>query len=89
MRKILLALLLTLAFAGSAQAQEVVRTGPQPRAAAAAPGQTRALPAAVVRQAKQRALVGGRTKVAPAARSAASRERRAPVNPAKRSAPRG
>ncbi|HYW12143.1 MAG TPA: hypothetical protein VE871_09300 [Longimicrobium sp.] len=86
MRTIFLTLLLTLAVAGSAAAQEQVRTGPQPRAAAAAPGQVRALPAAAVRQAKQHALLGGRTKVAPASASRASR--RAPVDRTKRSAPR-
>ncbi|HST57756.1 MAG TPA: hypothetical protein VLK84_03640 [Longimicrobium sp.] len=85
MRTIFLTLLLALAFAGSAAAQERVRTGPQPRAAAAAPGQVRSVPAKTVRQFKQRALAGGRTKADPVA---ASRARRAPVDRAKRPAPR-
>lgn len=82
MRRILLALFLTLAFAGSARAQQVVRTGAQPRAAAAAPTQKRALPARAVRQAGQRALVPSGAKGAAAVRSSAKRA--APKRPAPR-----
>ena len=60
MRTLYFALLLTLAFAGSAGAQQQVRTGSLP-AVAAARGKGRPVPARVVRQAKStaRPLVRG------------------------------
>jgi hypothetical protein len=54
MRTLFFALLLTLAFAGSAGAQQQVRTGSLP-AATAARGTGRPVPARVVRQAKSTA----------------------------------
>ena len=54
MRTLFFAVLLTLAFAGSAQAQQRVRTGPL-RPAAEARATTRAVPDRVVRQTKVQA----------------------------------
>lgn len=87
MRTLFLAILLTLACAGSARAQERVRTGPLPAATAAAPRAGRPVPARVTRQARTpaRAMVAGlkaRLQVAPGARMP-------PAPRVKRPAPRG
>jgi hypothetical protein len=75
MRTLFLALLLTLAFAGSAQAQQRVRTGPL-RPAAEARAATRPLPARVVRQTKVHSSAAvGRAKGGPAASLSASEGR--------------
>lgn len=94
MRTLFFAVLLTLAFAGSAQAQQRVRTGPL-RPAAEARGPGRAVPDRAVRQAKvqARALVG-RAKAGPAASvSGAAQDGRAVRRQhgprVKRPAPRG
>lgn len=88
MRTLFLALLLTLAFAGSARAQERVRTGPLPAAAAAAPRAGRPVPARIVRQ--PRATTRAVMRDAKARlQAAAGGARTAPPRPAKRPAPRG
>jgi hypothetical protein len=85
MRTLLMALLLTLAFAGSAGAQEQVRTGSLRAAPAAAPRAGRPVPARVARQAKAttRSLIPG-AKAALVARPAVGR---AVTRRAKRPAP--
>lgn len=87
MRTLFFALLLTLACAGSARAQEQVRTGALPAARAAAPRQGRPVPARVARQARTpvRAMLHSiktGLQAAPAARTP-------PAPRAKRPAPRG
>lgn len=85
MRSLFLALLLTLAFAGGAQAQEQVRTG---RVTPSAQTQPRAVPSRMVQQTRSTA---GRAKAAPAARASVqqSGSRRSPSRQPKRPAPRG
>lgn len=92
MRTLFFAVLLTLAFAGPAQAQQRVRTGPL-RPAAAARATARAVPDRVVRQAKVQArTVGVRAKAGPARPSAAAQDgrsvRRQHAPRVKRPAPR-
>jgi hypothetical protein len=84
MRTLFFVLLLSLPFAGSAGAQQQVRTGSLP-AAAAAGGTGRPVPARVVRQAKSttRPLVRGVKAVS------GPDARRLTVPSAKRPAPRG
>jgi hypothetical protein len=86
MRTLFLALLLTLTFAGSARAQERVRTGPLPAATAAAPRAGRPVPARIVRQ--PRATVRAVMLAAKARLQTAAGARTAPPRPAKRPAPR-
>jgi hypothetical protein len=90
MRTLFFAVLLTLAFAGSAQAQQRVRTGPL-RPAAAAPAAARAVPDRVVRQAKVQArTVVGRAKAGLSAAAQDGRTvRRQHAPRVKRPAPRG
>jgi hypothetical protein len=89
MRSFLLALLLVLAFAGGAQAQQRVQTGALPRATAG-PSRPRPVPARMIRQVKARALVS-RGTASPAARASVQRAGtgRSSVRPPKRPAPRG
>jgi hypothetical protein len=86
MRTLIFAFLLTLAFAGSARAQQQVRTGPLPAATAAAPRAGSPVPARIARQPRSaiRAMVQStkvRLHAAPAVRTP-------PARPAKRQAPR-
>jgi hypothetical protein len=87
MRTLFLAVLLTLAFAGSARAQEQVRTGPLRAVPAAAPRAGRPVPARVVRQAKSTSRsVVQRAKPSLVTGTPANRSRGPRV---KRPAPRG
>lgn len=89
MRTLFFALALTAAFAGSAGAQERVRTGDLPAAAAQAPA-PRATPARVSEQAK--GLRGSSSKAAPGVRASVSSARGARPMPARvkrPAAPRG
>lgn len=90
MRTLFFALVLTAAAAGSAGAQERVRTGDLPAAAAQAAPATRATPARVSDQAKS--LRGSSSKAAPGVRASVSSGRGTRAMPARvkrPAAPRG